>query len=390
MRRSCLGSNQQVVNELSKSSYKNAVTSLLNSEPDLSDPPETEEMSEIIDWWIIKMEKPSGGLHEKMAWFWHSLLTTHRNDANGPYFVGKQLGLLRTQALGNYRDLLQEFVVDGALLAYLDGDGSQASNPNENLSRELMELFTLGVGQYSEDDVRAAARAMAGWQVDRETNKVNFNKRRAFIAPLLFRGVQDSWDTKKIVDHLCDDKRTAAYVGRQVWFYLGGGWLNDSDSEKLGDWWHGENLEIKPLVEKALRDTEGSPDYQRPKTGLEYFYSHSAIVNYKISDNLYRLRDLNQMPYEPPNVAGWPKDDRWLDTGSMLVRGQMAFNVDFEQIDDWQSIDANEAFNRCGLYAISNKTQKAMNLVEKADMDSDDKARASLHVALSSPEFQML
>jgi len=390
LRRATLQVNSYLINEYSKISYSDAVKKLMEAEEGTISPLDTDDIGEVVGWWIQQMGGSTSGLHEKMTWFWHSLLTTHRNDANGTFFVRKQLELLRTHALGNYRELLHEFVKDGALLAYLDGDGSQASNPNENLSRELMELFTLGVGNYSEDDVRSAARAMAGWQVDREENEVNFNNRRAFKAPLIFRGVQDSWDTEKIVDHLCDDKQTAAYVSRQIWFYLGGGWLNEKDSKDLGDWWHGKDLEIKPLVEKALLEMENSPDYQRPRTGIDFYFAYASVTNFDITESNYRLRQLDQMPYEPPNVAGWAKDDRWLLSGSMLVRGQLAFQIDFENINNWESIDSDSALNLCGIYAVSKQTLNALKLVDNSDLTDEDKAKARLMTALASPEFQLL
>lgn len=102
--------------------------------------------------------------------------------------------------------------------------------------------------------MRTAARALAGWVVDRDTNEVRFERQRAFIAPLLFRGKQASFDTEMIVDHLCDDLATAAYVANKLWHHLAGGWMEQSAAIEMGRWWQTQDLEILPLIERIITD----------------------------------------------------------------------------------------------------------------------------------------
>ena len=143
----------------------------LDAAPLPSDPEEgigEDDYDALLNGWIRQLRHPEAALHERLTWFWHGHLTTSTDKASFVPALWRQQRLLRRHALGNFRDLLRDITTDAAMLVYLDGDGSVADAPNENFSRELMELFTLGRGSYGEADVRAGARALAGWSVDTE------------------------------------------------------------------------------------------------------------------------------------------------------------------------------------------------------------------------------
>ena len=389
LRRTSLITDTNLIQDLSGQSWDEVIGRVLNDEGNAGRPPR-EDKQEIISWWVDRMLGPSSGLYERMVWFWHTHLTTSHFDVSSDVLISRQLELLRTHALGNFRDLLQGFVVDGALLQYLNGAGSEASNPNENLARELMELFTVGLGNYSEDDVRSAARALAGWVVDRETDEVRFERQRAFIAPLLFRGKQANFDTAMIVDHLCDDLAAAAYVANKLWHHLAGGWLDEPTAVDMGRWWQAQNLEIRPLVERIITDPQFEHTYySRPRGGLEFYGALSSVVGAR-SDKPRQLRTLGQVPFEPPNVAGWPTDNRWLEPGPMLNRGSLIFGVDFDSYYEPMPGTVDHVLDRCGLYSISQSTLDALNSVGiRADLDEVARAEVRWRLALSSPEFQL-
>lgn len=389
LRRTSLIIDTNLINELSGQPFDEAIAHVLADEGDAGRPPR-EDKQEIINWWVDRMVSPSSGLYERMVWFWHTHLTTNHQDVSSDVLVSRQLELLRTHALGNFRDLLQAFVIDGALLQYLDGDRSEASNPNENLARELMELFTVGLGNHTEDDVRTAARALAGWVVDRETNEVRFERERAFIAPLLFRGRQDNFDTAMIVDHLCDDVATAAYVANKLWHHLAGGWLDTETAVDLGLWWQGQNLEIRPLVEAIVTHPNFEEHhYSRPRTGLEFYAALGSVVGVQL-DSPGPLRRLGQLPYEPPNVAGWPTDNRWLEPGSMLNRGSLIFSIGFDDIYEPLPGTVDYILDRIGLHQVSEGTLESLNKVGiGSELDETARAQVRWRLALSSPEFQL-
>ncbi|MEM7341652.1 MAG: DUF1800 family protein [Actinomycetota bacterium] len=390
LRRTSFIIDNTLIDELSGQSYEEAVDFVLADEGDAGRPPR-EDRQDIIRWWLEQMFHPSSGLYERMVWFWHTHLTTNHNDVSSDVLMSRQLELLRTHALGNFRELLQGFVVDGALLQYLNGDGSIASNPNENLARELMELFTVGIGNHTEDDVKVAARALAGWVVDRENNEVSFERERSFIAPLLFRGEQAEFDTAMVVDHLCDDVATAAYVSNKIWHYFTGGWLDARQAVELGQWWQEQELEIKPLLRQILthRWFDEAPDYGRPRTGVEFVGALVSVTGAEI-DLLNATRRTAQVPYEPPNVAGWPTDQRWLEPGSMLNRGSLIFSVGFGDLRDALPGTVEHVLDRCGIVAVSQATLDALNQVGIGrELGEEERADVRWRLALGSPEFQL-
>ncbi len=388
-RRATLAPSARRIDELAAQSWDDAVDSLLDGPAPEGTAPKSEEWTEAVDWWIAQMLDDSNGLGERMAWFWHTHLTTNAYKTENA-LIAPQLNLLRSNALGNYRTMLQAFVVDGALLHYLDANNSMASNPNENLGRELMELFTLGRGNYTQDDVRAASRALAGWVVDNQTNQVRFERANAFIAPMIFLGEQADWDTASVVDRLCDHPATAMHVASKVWRHLTGLTLDESAAASLGEWWQGEDLEIKPLVARILRSDEfASARWTRPRTGLEWFLAVSTAIELDEIPDVWRLVDLGQAPYLPPNVAGWPDDNRWLAGGSMLHRAAAVWGIGEGTAAD-RPMALSEILDRCGLHEITPSTQAALAAAgDRDELDELGVSRLRWRLALSSPEFNL-
>jgi len=395
VRRTSFVADPAAITALADEHWDSALHAALDTTENPGIPPDPEEnedigFDEIMNWWVDQMLRPDGGLYEKMVWFWHSHLTTNHRDVNSSVLVRRQLMLFREHALGNFRQLLHAFVIDGALLRYLNGAGSEASNPNENLARELMELFTTGLGNYTEDDIKAAARALAGWTVDRETLEVKFVRERSFVAPLLFRGEQAVFDTAAIVDHLCNDVATATYVANKIFHYLGGIWLPENEALALGRWWHGQNLEVRPLLERIITHEHfETAHYNRPRTGLEFYCALRTATGVEL-EHVRTLRSLGQMPYEPPNVAGWPTDERWLEPGSILRRGALINGLDFDDIHDPMPGTVDHVLERCGLLSFSQATLDAMNQIGiTTQLDDVGRAQVRWRLALSSAEFQL-
>lgn len=347
-----------------------------------------DDSKQTITWWTDRILAPGSGLHERMTFFWHTILTSNRWAAGEQSLIGPQLNLLRANALGNYRTLLQAFAVDGALIKYLDADSSTRKNPNENLGRELMELFTFGTGHYTEDDVRAAALAMTGWQVDKDNDRAYLNQGRANTDPVTFLGENKVWDVASIVDRLCDHPATARRIASLVWYHFVGAAPEPAVADELGTWWQGQNLEITPLVGRILREPAFRENhYARPRSGYEFYAAAASIVGWG-TDELWRPRNMGQALYEPPNVAGWPEGDRWLSADSMLRRADALFSFDIASMPGGMSSDIEEILDRCGLFVVSDAT---VNAIRTAGTDVDEGSATQLRwrVALSSPEFQL-
>lgn len=353
--------------------------------------PQGDDLPDVLAWWIEQMSGPSNGIVDKMTWFWHGFLTTNGESVGNAFLIPRQLSLLRSKSMGNYRDLLQSFVIDGALLRFLDGDGSQASNPNENLGRELMELFTIGRGNYTQDDVRAAARALAGWWVDDDGRDedpiVRFDRSNAFIAPMIFLGEQADWTTESIVDRLCDHPGTAVNVASRLWFELIGTELSIENAVELGAWWQTADLEILPLVERLLRSEDAkSARYARARSGFEWFLAAKAVTNAPF-DNIWQLETLGQMPYYPPNVGGWPKGDRWLSPGSLVHRAVLLGSASLEEAS---GTTTDEILAASAIETVSDATRHALEQAGNAsELAADQQARLRWRLALNSPEFHL-
>lgn len=396
LRRSSLAVQAEQVDAMAalvEDSWDAAVESVLRSankvraQPFRPPTPSDDAEEEIITWWISQLTGPANGLNERMAWFWHGVLTTSIESVDVE-LIGPQLEVLHTNALGNFRELLHQFVRGGALLQYLNGDGSQAFNPNENLARELMELFTVGRGNYSQDDVRVAARALAGWYV--EDGIVGFDREAAFNAPAIFRGTQADWDTQSIVDALCDDPLTAINISGKVWADLVGTSQTERQQNELGRWWHEQGLDIASLVEHILRSTEfREAVHSRPRSAFEWWAATTAATGIGLVD-LWDLVLLGQTPYRPPNVGGWPGGQRWLTPGSMLNRASFVFGIDdFEGLLE-RATTTQDILRQCSLLNVSESTYAAFDRAdEHQDLDPESLARLRWRIALSCPEFNI-
>lgn len=388
LRRAALAPHPRQVERLSALSWDDAVDALLAESVKTVTPPKTDEWDSLATWWLEQMLAPDGAVAERMTWFWHTHLTTNAYKVDAE-LLPAQLEVLRANALGNFRELLHEFVTDGALLQYLDASGSLASNPNENLGRELMELFTVGRGHYTQEDVRAASRALAGWVVD--DDGVRLERANAFQAPLIFMGEQANWDTTSVVDRLCDHPATAVNVAAKLWSDLTGSSLAPDSADELGAWWQGQDLEIQPLIGRILRsDNFFDARYTRPRSGLEWWLAVRTALDAGVGEGIWPLENLGQMPYLPPNVAGWPTDNRWLSGGSLLARAANLWNIDYTSLVGDVPADTDTILDRCGLYEVSQATVDALTIVDsEPDLSDEGKLHLRWRLALSCPEFNV-
>ncbi len=384
--------NLDLVNDLAAREWPDAVNALVEAPPNPETAPPADKSDATIEWWTRQLTNPTGGLHERMTFFWHTLLTTHRYASGEQKLLSVQLNMLRANAMGNYRQLLQSFAVDGALIKYLNADSNTAKKPNENLARELMELFSTGVGHYSEDDVRAAALGLTGWRVDKDNNSaVIFDPERAHTEPVTFLGETKNWDVASIVDRLCDHPATAVRISSLMWYHFVGAPLGGAEAAELGSWWQQQNLEIKPLITRIFNEGAFRANhYGRPRSGFEYYAALQSIVNFDPGEE-WRARNMGQGLYEPPNVAGWPTGDRWLDPDSMLRRSDILFSFDYKDIPEAMTATVDQILDRCGLFVVSQGTLDALNNAGAGQDNFGDEGIANLRwrIAFSSPEFQL-
>jgi len=297
------------------------------------------QMREIQRWWLRRMIETPRPLVEKMTLFWHGHFATSYRTIEDSYHMYLQNQRFRKHALGSYRQLMREIIRDPAMLAYLDNNDSRKGRPNENLARELMELFSMGVGNYSERDIKEGARALTGYtfrddefMLDRE-NHDGGRKRilgrsgeidgDGFIDAILAQRATGDFMTRKLyaffVADLPDDPRDAPPAAGSV-------------LDKMRSTFVRTGYELKPLLRELLLSrhfySEGVRG-QRIKSPAELVIGGVRELRTPVRD-LSALLDamdlMGQSLFFPPSVAGWPGGRTWINTSTMFVRqNTMAF-----------------------------------------------------------------
>ena len=357
---------------------------LAESELDEANPPD------FVTGWLSEMASPSAGLADRMAWFWHNHMPSSF-DKTKLHFVNQQHQLLRTHSLGNFRDLLQAITIDPAMLHYLDGSGSRGESPNENYARECMELFALGVGNYTEDDIRVAARGLSGWRVDYDTNQVEFHADEHYDRPLRFFGERRVWNNESIIDKICDQPACARHVAKAVYGHIVGGEPTPDRLDQLAATFRSNDLEIRPLLEALVT----SPEFfagrgNRARSTVEFTLAAIATLGFSsLESDPWRMWQMGQVPWYPPNVAGWPGDERWLTGTQVLARTSLLFETELTQeIINRVEPTVDAVLDYCSLFEVSDSTRGAMQ--EAADnLPFDRTLELLLGLAMTSPEFAL-
>jgi|SRR5580700_589975 uncharacterized protein (DUF1800 family) len=275
-------------------------------------------------WWLNRMLTTPAPLQEKMTLYFHGHFTS-RATPRFPRITYNQNALFRGYATGNLRELTRSVSKDAAMLVYLDGASNVAAHPNENYARELMELFTLGVDNYTEEDVRESARAWTGWRVVRKTDTVVFDPARHDDGSKTFLGRTGDFTGDDIVDIIFDRPQCARFFATSLlnWFVY-----NDPEPELVGrvaDLLRAHNYELMPVLSTILSsDVFFSPRAYRAlvKSPVEFVVGTYKALGLPAIDEtaLIALQQMGQHLYFPPSVAGWPGGENWLTSGTMIAR----------------------------------------------------------------------
>lgn len=285
------------------------------------------QIRDFVDWWTSRMAAGQDPLVERMTLFWHGHFTSSVRTVRRSAPMIRQNDTLRRHALGNFGDLLAEMLVDPAMLVYLDNDANKKSSPNENLAREVMELFTLGVGNYTETDVTEAARALTGYTIgDQEFlfRKGNHDKGRKQI--LGIRGRHDATDLAEI---LLAQPACADHLATRLIEYFEGRTPDPERVTAYGRILREANYEIAALMRALLLDPEFySPDVVGAKVAspVDFVIGTCRRLGVQPSGDVLNLATsiLGQQLLSPPNVKGWEGGMAWLTTASMMQRGNLA------------------------------------------------------------------
>ncbi len=285
---------------------------------------------ELKVWWMKTMATTDTPLREKMTLFWHNHFTSSIQKVRSPYLMLKQNELLRKNALGNFSTLLHAVSKDPAMILYLDNQSNKKQKANENYAREVMELFTLGEGHYSEKDITESARAYTGWHVNRKKMKFVFIKKFHDYGKKEFLGQKCDFDGDDVLDIILKQRRTAEFITLK--FYKE--FINDSKIDKkevkrISDIFYNSHYDISVLLKEILL----SPEFWSLKNrGVLVKSPVDLIVGtiraFDLSPDDFRSltyisKALKQDLFSLPNVKGWVGGVDWLDSSSVLLRNQI-------------------------------------------------------------------
>lgn len=277
-------------------------------------------------WWIERMIATPAPLQEKMALYFHGHFTTATIQKGvTPQMTFDQNQLFRDNALGNLRELTWNVSIDPAMLIYLDNARNEAQHPNENYARELMELFTLGVDHYTEEDVRQASRAWTGWIVVRRTGEARFAAARHDEGSKTFLGRTGNLNGRDVVEQIYRQPACADFWANSLLNYFV---YNDPEPQLVGavaSLIRKNDYNLKPVMSTLLRSNVfySSRAYRAlVKSPVEFVTgTYKALGLQQIDLRAQRaLVQMGQILFYPPNVAGWPGGANWLTSQTLIAR----------------------------------------------------------------------
>ncbi len=272
--------------------------------------------------WLDEMVNSEQQLREKMSLFWHGHFASRNINI---LYQQQLLDVIRKNALGSFANLLQEVSKSAAIINFLNNNQNRKDHPNENFAREVMELFTLGRGNYSESDVREVARAFTGWGTNLQGEFVFRNFQHDDGNKTVF-GKKGNFNGDDVLQLLLEQKQTAVFITRKIYRFF----VNESVDEQivlsLADKFFQSNYDISDLM-RSIFSSEWFYDTKnigcRIKSPVELLAGMQRILPMKVENKTVFLLMQNlmgQLLFYPPNVAGWPGGKSWIDSSSLMLR----------------------------------------------------------------------
>ena len=349
-----------------------------------------QQVKDLPLWWLDRMALSDHALTERMTWFWHGHWATAIGKLNFAYPMYLQNQTLRKYALGNFAEMATAMLNDGALQFWLDGGDNTVKAPNENLARELMELFVLGVNRYTETDVRELARALTGYQIERSSGKVTFNTKRFDPNVKTILGSTTTFNGTSATAHLVSQPDNAKFISERLWFRFISSLIELPSNNSLEKSF--ETRDIAKLL-AALTDSQilSNPSYSIVKAPVEWFVGVARYLKLTPSalktpaQLLAYLDKLAQVPFSPPNVGGWPTDESWLSSASAQYRIQFAaWLIKQADLSALTAVAPNKRIawlqDELGVLPFSNRTRLALDGVKSTPAQL-------LQLAICSPEY---
>lgn len=271
---------------------------------------------------INQMINTDAPLREKMTLFWHGHFACRSNN---PFFAQQLNNIQRTNALGSFKTLLVEVSKSPAMLQYLNNQQNRKGKPNENFARELMELFTLGRGNYTEQDIKESARSFTGWMYDKDGSFI-FRQNLHDTGTKTFFGKIGNFEGENIIDIILEKPETSQFIARKIYKFFVNDNPNEDHVKELAAHFYNSKYDIASMMKKMFTsDWFYSPENvgTKIKSPAEFLVglSREFYVTYNKPQVLIQLQSsLGQYLFNPPNVAGWPGGQSWIDSSSLMLR----------------------------------------------------------------------
>ncbi|QZK89686.1 DUF1800 domain-containing protein [Flavobacterium sp. CHNK8] len=384
---------------------------------------EAQTSLELKSWWIDKMENETYPLREKMTCFWHNHFVSTLQKVKVNYWVFQHNQILRENAFGNFKTLTKTIIQSNAMVRYLDNVDNRKGKINENLSRELLELFTLGIGNYTETDIKGGAKGLAGLGVgeDQAIYRTFFEDNEAFS----YLGKKGSFKIDAMIDLIFEQPQIPYLLTRKIlkWF------IYDTPNEDLvtyyGDYFRKMNFEIQPLLLKIFteeypKQTAGSKIKNPLEFSLQIFHELGIKkTNTKMIALFCKQQGMDLM--DQPNVKGWDGGNSWLTSQVYLQRNNVAdllcngknlnrnFNAEMKGNKSadktvnlqlkWNKTDTNKtiinAFENRLIFRIDDVMKADFEKILKYDFDgslegSQFAVLRLVNFMIKTPEFQLI
>ncbi len=334
-------------------------------------------------WWIQEMYVTPSPLTERMALFWHNHFTSSQQKVRAARLMYAQNVMLRANAMGNFSILLHSAAKDPAMLIYLDTVRNRKGQPNENFAREVMELFTLGEGNYTEQDVKEAARSFTGWSIDRESGTYMFRPGIHDYGGKTVLGRAGKFDGDAVLDILLGQPSTAEYLTTKLWREFVSPDPDPREIKRIAQVFRTSGYDIKAVLRELLTSPAFWTKANRGtlvKSPVEFVVGTMRQLEVSPESGLpfaIAAAGMGQNLFSPPNVKGWPGGNVWIDASTLLARKQFvdrlarADEVAPQAMSDAMASPVPNADDRADMRVSLTKQALAPQGVP-----NDDKARA--------------
>jgi len=404
MRRAGFGARREELERYVDQGYEPTVEWLLNPQEDNGvdedivdryyiDIDDRRNSDPINAWWLYRMINTANPLEEKMSLFWHGLFATAYEKIQNGRAVASQIDLFHQHCLGDFRTILVKLSRDPAMIIWLDNDTNHKGTPNENYGRELLELFSMGVGNYSEDDVKECARAFSGWTV------ANFNARYPWgpypmdfeyrpddhdDGEKAFLGEQGRFNGEDIIDIIVRQPATGRFVADRLYnFFVSDDPAPAHAIETLSNAYFESNYDIRSVMRVLLNsDFFKNAIYAKVRSPAEVVASVLRLVGDfqeprpGLLETTYESKYMGQELLNPPTVEGWHTGREWIDSGSLV--GRVNFSAD--QVGDISQPGVRDIIDRLANQGTSMTPEELVDgcLDLIGPLEVEEKTRTSL------------